>query len=80
MKPLASEPTMAAVADLRRGLRMEVELVLEPFTGSWMGLMALTVRRHALAIEHGLKKVVFQLPVQWTGKVGAGSSPMLMPG
>jgi hypothetical protein len=66
---------MAAVANLRRGLRMEVELVPEPFTGSLMGLMALTIRRRALAIEHGLEKVVFQLPVQQTGKAGAGSSP-----
>jgi hypothetical protein len=66
---------MAAVADLRRGLRMEVELVPEPFTDSWMGLMALTIRRRALTVEHGLEKVVFHLPVQRTGKVGAGSSP-----
>jgi hypothetical protein len=66
---------MAAVADFRRGLRMEVELVPEPFTGSLMGLMALAIRRRALAVEHGLEKVVFQLPVQRTGKAGAGSSP-----
>jgi hypothetical protein len=54
---------------------MEVELVPEPFTGSLMGLMALTIRRRALAVEHGLEKVVFQLPVQRTVKAVAGSSP-----
>jgi hypothetical protein len=54
---------------------MEVELVPEPFTGSLMGLMALAIRRRALAVEHGLEKVVFQLPVQRTGKAGAWSSP-----
>jgi hypothetical protein len=47
---------MAAVADLRRGLRMEVELVPEPFTGSLMGLMALAIRRRVLTVEHGLEK------------------------
>jgi hypothetical protein len=65
---------MAAVADLRRGLLMEVELVPEPFTGSLMGLMALAIRRRALAVKHGLEKVIF-LPVQRTGKAGARSSP-----
>jgi hypothetical protein len=35
---------------------MEVELVPEPFTGSLMGLMALAIRRRALAVEHGLEK------------------------
>jgi hypothetical protein len=66
---------MAAEADLRRGLRMEVELVSEPIFGSLMGLMALAIRRRALAIEQGLEKVVFQLLVQRTGKAGTGSSP-----
>jgi hypothetical protein len=50
MKPLASEPTKTVAADLRRGLRMEVELVLESFTVILMGLMALSSRRRALAI------------------------------
>jgi hypothetical protein len=68
---------MAAVANLRRGLRMEVKLVPEPLTSSLMGLMALAIRRHALAVEHGLEKVVFQLPVQRTGKTEVDSSPTL---
>jgi hypothetical protein len=66
---------MAAVADLRRGLRMEVELVPEPLTGSLMGLMALANRWRALAVKHGLEKVVFQLPVQRTGTTEVDSSP-----
>jgi hypothetical protein len=74
-KPLASEPTMAAAADLRRGLRMEVEHVPKPFTGSLMGLMALAIRWRALTVKHGLDRMVFKLPVQRTGKAGAGSSP-----
>jgi hypothetical protein len=54
---------------------MEVELMPESFTGSLMGLMALSSRRRALAVTQGLDRVVFQLPVQRTGKAGADSSP-----
>jgi hypothetical protein len=46
---------------------MEVKLLPGPFTGILMVLMALTIRRRALAVEIGLDKVVFQLPVQRTG-------------
>jgi hypothetical protein len=42
-KPLASEPTIPAVADLGRGLPMEVKLLPEPFSSILMGLMALTI-------------------------------------
>jgi hypothetical protein len=38
-------------ADLRMGLRMEVELVLKSLTGSLMGLMAVAARWRALAVE-----------------------------
>jgi hypothetical protein len=54
---------------------MEVELVPESLTGSLMGLMALAIRRRALAVKQGLDRVVFQLLVQRTGKAGADSSP-----
>jgi hypothetical protein len=58
---------MSAVADLIRGLPMDVKLLPEPFTDILMGLMALMIRRRALAVEVGLDKVVFQLPAQRTG-------------
>jgi hypothetical protein len=58
---------MSAVAELRRGLPMEVKLLPEPFTDILMGLIALTIRRRALAVEVGLDKVVFQLPAQRMG-------------
>jgi hypothetical protein len=54
---------------------MEVELVSESFTGILMGLMALSSRRRALAVTQRLDRVVFQLPIQRTGKAGADSSP-----
>jgi hypothetical protein len=54
---------------------MEVELMPESLTGSLMGLMALSSRRRALAVTQRLDRVVFQLPVQQTGKAGADSSP-----
>jgi hypothetical protein len=75
-KPLAFEPTKTAAADLRRGLRMEVELVLESITGILMGLMALSSRRRALAVAQRLARLIFQLPVQRTGAAGAASSLM----
>jgi hypothetical protein len=58
-KPLAFEPTKTTTADLRGGLRMEVELVPESFTDILMGLMALSSRRRALAVAQRLARLIF---------------------
>jgi hypothetical protein len=42
-KTLATEPTILAVADLRRGLPMEVKQLPAPLTGILIGLMALKI-------------------------------------
>jgi hypothetical protein len=42
-KPLATEPTMHAAADLRGSLAWEDKRVPEPFTGVLMGLISLKI-------------------------------------
>jgi hypothetical protein len=50
-KLLAVVPTLFAIADLRRSLTWEVELLSDTFTGIWIGLMAFKDRRQKLAAK-----------------------------
>jgi hypothetical protein len=76
-EPHATEPTLSVVADLEKGLTMEVDMP-ESITGFWIGLVqTLDVRQTTSAAEGVLKEGGFQLLRCWTKNTHDGASPAL---